>query len=86
MAVKTKDLTFEKALAQLGEIVQKLENGEVPLEASMQYFQDGIELSNFCNQTLQNAEETMTKLMTENDELEVFSEDEAQLTKPTKED
>lgn len=84
MAINTQDLTFEHALQQLEAIVQKLENGEVPLEESMQYFQEGIELSSFCNQTLQNAEETMTKLMTENDELEVFAEEDAK-TAPVKE-
>lgn len=84
MAIKTKDLTFETALAQLEAIVQKLENGEVPLEESMQHFQDGIELSNFCNQRLQNAEETMTKLMAENNELEIFADDELAVA-PTEE-
>ncbi|OYQ66792.1 exodeoxyribonuclease VII small subunit [Aerococcus sp. 1KP-2016] len=72
MAIDTSKLTFEEALAQLEAIVNQLQSGEIKLEASMQAFQDGMELSKFCSQTLENAEETMTKLMTESDQLENF--------------
>ncbi|RPA60143.1 exodeoxyribonuclease VII small subunit [Aerococcus agrisoli] len=72
MAIDTSKLTFEEALAQLEAIVNQLQSGDIKLEASMQAFQDGMELSKFCSQTLENAEETMTKLMTESDQLENF--------------
>jgi exodeoxyribonuclease VII small subunit len=38
------------------------------------YYEDGMILSKYCSQTLENAEETMTKLMTESGQLEAFEE------------
>ncbi|AMB94693.1 exodeoxyribonuclease VII small subunit [Aerococcus sanguinicola] len=72
MAIDLENLTFEQAMAKLEEIVAKLQNGDIPLADSMTYFQDGMALSKYCNDSLQEAEETMVKLMNENDELEDF--------------
>lgn len=72
MAIDTSKLTFEEALTKLEEIVNQLQSGDIKLEESMEAFQDGMVLSNFCSQTLENAEETMTKLMSETDQLEDF--------------
>ncbi|MEY8371800.1 exodeoxyribonuclease VII small subunit [Aerococcaceae bacterium 50-4] len=74
MAIDTSKLSFEEALEKLEEIVNQLQSGDIKLEESMEAFQDGMILSNYCSQTLENAEETMTKLMTENGQLENFEE------------
>ncbi len=74
MSIDTSKLSFEEALEKLEEIVNQLQGGDIKLEESMEAFQDGITLSKYCSQTLENAEETMTKLMSENGQLEAFEE------------
>ncbi|MEN3013958.1 MAG: exodeoxyribonuclease VII small subunit [Endomicrobiia bacterium] len=44
---------FEEALKRLEEIVTKLETSDVPLEETINLFQEGMELVNFCNQKLE---------------------------------
>ena len=63
-----KELTYEQAYKRLEEIVQKLENGSVPLEESMKLFEEGTKLANFCNSKLNAAEQKFTQLITENSE------------------
>ena len=43
---------FEAALKRLEEIVRKLEGGELPLDTALELFEEGIQLSRFCNTTL----------------------------------
>lgn len=78
MAIDTSKLSFEEALEKLEAIVNQLQSGDIKLEESMDAFQDGMILSKYCSQTLENAEETMTKLMTENGQLEAFEEQTSQ--------
>lgn len=63
-----KELTYEQAYKRLEEIVNKLENGSVPLEESMKLFEEGTKLANFCNSKLNAAEQKFTQLITENSE------------------
>lgn len=63
-----KELTYEQAYKRLEEIVDKLENGSVPLEESMKLFEEGTKLANFCNTKLNAAEQKFTQLITENSE------------------
>ncbi|WP_016897024.1 exodeoxyribonuclease VII small subunit [Aerococcus viridans] len=74
MAIDTSKLSFEEALEKLEAIVNQLQSGDIKLEESMDAFQDGMILSKYCSQILENAEETMTKLMTESGQLEAFEE------------
>lgn len=53
---KTEEPTFEQALAQLEQIVQKLERGELPLEESLGLYEEGIRLSRLCHAKLEEAE------------------------------
>ena len=53
---KTDEPTFEQALQQLEQIVQKLEKGDLPLEESLRLYEDGIRLSRLCHGTLEEAE------------------------------
>lgn len=51
--------TFEEQLAQLQQIVNHLEQGNVPLEEALQQFQEGIKLSKELQTKLTNAEKTL---------------------------
>jgi len=50
------NLTFEKALAELEEITDKLEDGKESLEDSMKLYEYGLALKEFCEQKLKEAE------------------------------
>ena len=63
-----KELIYEQEYKRLEEIVEKLENGSVPLEESMKLFEEGTKLANFCNSKLNAAEQKFTQLITENSE------------------
>jgi exodeoxyribonuclease VII small subunit len=47
---------FESALAELETIVKKLEDGDLPLEKSLELFERGVQLSRFCHSKLEAAE------------------------------
>ena len=47
---------FEAAIAELETIVKKLEEGDLPLETSLQLFERGVQLSRFCHAQLEQAE------------------------------
>jgi exodeoxyribonuclease VII small subunit len=47
---------FETALAELDTIVKKLEEGDLALEASLQLYERGVQLSRFCHARLEDAE------------------------------
>ncbi len=49
-------LTFEEAIKQLESIVERLETQDVPLEASLKLFQQGVALSDHCNAKLTQAQ------------------------------
>ena len=71
-----KEKTFEESLNALEEIVQRLERGDVPMEEALVAFQEGMALSKQCQDTLEKAEKTLTKMMTENKKEIVFEESE----------
>jgi len=48
--------TFENALKQLEDIVQKLERGDLALEESLKLYEEGIRLSRLCHAKLEEAE------------------------------
>ncbi len=54
---------FEDALNKLEKIVAKLEEGDIPLEESLKLFEEGIRLSRFCNQKLDEAEKKVEILL-----------------------
>ncbi|CAN7329778.1 exodeoxyribonuclease VII small subunit [Rossellomorea sp. LjRoot5] len=68
MAKSKEELSFETAMDQLEEIVEKLEEGEVPLEKALEFYQKGMDLSKYCHDTLQKAENQLTKMMTDEGE------------------
>ena len=54
---------FEEALNKLEKIVSKLEKGDIPLEESLKFFEEGIRLSRLCNQKLDEAEKRVEILL-----------------------
>jgi exodeoxyribonuclease VII small subunit len=60
---QTDEPTFEQALQQLEQIVQKLEKGELPLEDSLALYEDGIRLSRLCHGKLEEAEGKIAMLL-----------------------
>ena len=55
---------FESALAELETIVKTLEDGQLPLEQSLERFERGIALSRYCHARLEDAEHRI-ELLTE---------------------
>ncbi len=55
-------LSFEKALAELEQIVQKLERGDVPLEESVTIYERGEVLKRRCEELLRAAEARVEKI------------------------
>ncbi len=61
MAAKKK--TFEEDLARLEEIVSQLERGEIALDDSMTLFEEGTKLAAACGKRLDQAEQSVVRLM-----------------------
>lgn len=68
MARKT-SVNFEKAMSQLEELVEGMEQGELPLEDALKHFEKGISLASDCQQALSQAEQKVTQLIEKNGEL-----------------
>lgn len=64
-----KEITFEKAMERLEEIVNSLESGESPLDKSLSLFEEGVKLVKLCNEKLEKAEESVKKLINVDGEL-----------------
>jgi len=60
---RTRTNEFEKAFQQLEKIVQRLESEELPLDESLQLFEEGIRLSRFCNQKLEEVEKKIELIL-----------------------
>ncbi|MTI42703.1 exodeoxyribonuclease VII small subunit [Roseibium hamelinense] len=55
-------LTFEDALKQLETIVRELEQGNVPLERSIEIYERGAALRQHCDKLLKSAESKVEKI------------------------
>ncbi len=53
---------FEAALAELEEIVHRLEQGELSLEESLRQFERGVQLTRSCQKALRQAEQKIRVL------------------------
>ncbi len=63
-----KEINFEKSLDELEKIVARLESGDISLDDSIKLFERGMELTNECRKTLENARQkiiTLTEAETE---------------------
>jgi exodeoxyribonuclease VII small subunit len=74
--------TFETSLEALEQIVRQLENGDLPLEKSLELFEQGIRLSRECQERLSQAERRIEILLRDNQGRPVVSP----FTEPTESD
>jgi exodeoxyribonuclease VII small subunit len=56
-------LDFERAMAELEQLVEKLEKGDLPLEESLAAFERGIALTRTCQTALRQAEQKVELLL-----------------------
>jgi exodeoxyribonuclease VII small subunit len=75
-----KKIDLEKSLAELEELVEELESGDLPLETAMKKFEDGIKLTRGCQAALKDAEQKVQILLKsaggeELDEFDVADDD-----------
>ena len=70
--------SFEKSLAELEALVVKLESGEAELDESLADFKRGVELTRQCQGILDQAQQTVEKLLVPENEssTETFDADE----------
>jgi exodeoxyribonuclease VII small subunit len=54
---------FEKALADLENIVQRLDENDLSLDEALSLFEEGIKLSRFCSQKLDSVENKVEILL-----------------------
>ncbi|HSK64216.1 MAG TPA: exodeoxyribonuclease VII small subunit [Pyrinomonadaceae bacterium] len=58
--------SFEASLEALERIVQQLESGDLPLEKSLELFEQGVRLSRECQERLSQAERRIEVLLRDN--------------------
>ena len=68
-------VTFEQDMKNLEEIVKRLEQGDIPLEEAIEKFKQGIDLSKKLQNTLLQAEETLTKVIDDNGDEQLFEKE-----------
>lgn len=59
-------LSFEEALKKLESIVEQLENEEITLEDSVKLYEEGVKMSKFCAEILEQAELRIEQVNEEN--------------------
>ena len=60
------EMSFEAALKRLEDVVADLESGRLSLEESLARFEEGMRLSQLCQQKLKGVELRIEKLVAEN--------------------
>jgi len=65
-----KKKSFEEALAKLEQITKALEEGDLSLEESLKYFDEGVQLAEQCNSKLNDAQKKIEILLKKKDGLE----------------
>jgi exodeoxyribonuclease VII small subunit len=87
--MKDKDLNFEKALADLEAVVDKLEKGGLNLNESLAHFEKGVKLARFLREELDKAEKKVEILLKDDKggaRTEPFGMDEEETAKDTADD
>ena len=64
--------TFEEALVSLEDIIRELEKGELPLDDMVKKYTEAMELVKFCSDKLNNATETVNKILNNDGSLSEF--------------
>lgn len=76
--MSNKELSFEDAMEALEKIVIQLEDDQLPLEKSIELYEQGMKLSKQCDVKLKQAEEKLTQIVNENNDLSLFEIDEVE--------
>ena len=63
MMSSSRTFNLEKSLADLEELVDELESGDLPLEKAMKKFEEGIKLTRGCQTALAEAEQKVEILL-----------------------
>lgn len=63
-----KAVRFEDSLAELEQLVERMEQGNLPLEDALKLFERGVRLTRSCQQALKEAEQKVQILLEENGE------------------
>jgi exodeoxyribonuclease VII small subunit len=66
MPKKKSTPTFEESIAELEQLVNRLERGEISLEESLAAFERGVNLTRTCQKALQEAEQKVQILIDKN--------------------
>jgi exodeoxyribonuclease VII small subunit len=64
-----KAVPFEASLAELEQLVERMEQGNLPLEESLKLFERGVQLTRICQKALKDAEQKVQILLEDNGEL-----------------
>ena len=62
---------FEQSLKELETLVEKMEQGDLSLEESLQHFERGVQLTRTCQQALKDAEQKVETLLKKDGQEEV---------------
>lgn len=65
-----KNMTYEKALEKLEIIVDKLEQGSISLDKSLELFEEANKLAVYCKQCLDSAEQKIVRLTEDGSEVD----------------
>ncbi|MEE2765629.1 MAG: exodeoxyribonuclease VII small subunit [Candidatus Neomarinimicrobiota bacterium] len=63
MTKKKSSPSFEEALQKLESLVEKMESGDISLEQSLEWFEEGIRLVKSCRKQMENAEQKVQSLI-----------------------
>ncbi len=68
---------FEESLAELEQLVERMEQGNLALEESLKLFERGVQLTRTCQKALKDAEQKVQILLEENGEptLKAFTDE-----------
>ena len=67
--MSSKEISFEASMLSLEKVIEKLESGSTSLDEMVELYEDGIKLTHACKSKLVAAEERITTLVNENNEL-----------------
>lgn len=63
----TAPLRFEEALARLEDLVRRLESGDLTLDESLRCYEEGMRLTRYCYEKLDQAERQIEQLIERED-------------------
>ena len=71
MSETKNEINFEKALAELEQLVETMEKGDLTLEESLKQFERGVTLTRACQKALAEAEQKVRILTRDNESAEL---------------